>query len=76
MTFNMRTGIIGLITQSSALTVHVDVVAASHNVVAWLGAADAFGVVEESVDCFCIGLNGKALEESVEVRGWASNFRS
>ena len=65
----MRTGKIGLITQSSALTVQEAVVAASHNVVAWPAAADAFDGVEEVVDWFCIGLNGKALEDRLEERG-------
>ena len=72
----MRTGRIGLITQSSGLTVQVDVVAASHKVAAWLGFADAFGAAEGFVDWLCIGRKGKALEERVEARGWASNFRS
>ena len=35
-TLAMRTGMMGLITWSSALTVSVDVVAASHRVAAWL----------------------------------------
>ena len=65
----MRTGKMGLITQSSALTVQEDVVAASHNVAAWPVVADAFVEVEGAVDWLCIGRNGKALEERFEVRG-------
>ena len=45
----MRTGKMGLITQSSALTVQEAVVAASHNVVAWPAAADAFDDADEVV---------------------------
>ena len=56
-------------TQSSALTVQEAVVAASHNVAAWPGAADAFDEVEELVDGVCIGRKGKALEDRVEGRG-------
>ena len=46
----MRAGTIGLITWSSGLTVNVEVVAASHNVVAWL--EDGVVAVATSV-CGC-----------------------
>ena len=65
------TGMIGLITWSSALTDNVDVVAASHNVMAELvGCCCVAAVVDAVCGCWrvCVGGKGAASAERLEGR--------
>ena len=64
----MRTGIIGLITWSSALTVSDDVVAASHKVAAWLEGCWLLSVAGAGWRCCtaAVGSKGREVADNVE----------